>query len=564
MSSPNPNQQYQYSAYLGQSYHATPPYPDDRYPKPHNQSNPHLAYYSGYSTDYAQPQYGTAAPIPIIAELPAPLPPAPATSTPNDQLNHDQLLAHKLQQTELEEVRSRSNSLSLHRPHSTFELSAPASPQPRQGSMSVSSSSVVPFGPDSFGQPPDVNPNSPLAPQLPFTRQTTARLPPAPRDPPSLSAYLEYHRQVPYPPQWVLPPVQATFYGYFHHTSKSDWLDVPESQMWRTVRYSENARNPTLPTFKLGFKTAGGTFRDPRFSWTMSFPTTGKKKKLQSPPWNYNLRLDKDTNMRKTETLQPPKGPELLTTYVRASNYDSLKFVGPDGHNYMWVTHAPTSSINGARYDTLRHALFVSTVPNQNPLFGQIVADHAYWDGFIDTRELHPGTNCAGCKTTPITGLRWKCRVCTDHEVCEPCRLSNTSIKPECSFTLVSLPDEALHIRSPTVDTALVVATLQILKDWEMHSLREQRKKDPKGFERSVELARWGDLGRVRYWRYTDFEGKGGGEQHGTMVKAREGIKMAGEVTVALGETAAALAGGDHGGGTGGSGGDGGGGGGGM
>jgi hypothetical protein len=55
----------------------------------------------------------------------------------------------------------------------------------------------------------------------------------------------------------------------------------------------------------------------------------------------------------------------------------------------------------------------------------------------------------------------------------------------------------------------MVVATLQIVKEWEKITLREERRRDPGGFRSSVENIRRGNLGRMSYWRSSDFEGLG-------------------------------------------------------
>jgi hypothetical protein len=180
----------------------------------------------------------------------------------------------------------------------------------------------------------------------------------------------------------------------------------------------------------------------------------------------------------------------------------------------------------GARYDTLRHALFMNDLrlgASSDPLYGPIVADHTYWDGFIDEADVHAGTKCSGCSAAPINGLRWKCKTCKDHNICERCRLSSASVTPLCKLSMVSLPDEALYIRNPNVDVAMVVATLQVLKDWEMHSLRRQKLGDPQGFTANVDKIRQRDLGRVRYWRSTDFDGSAPEEQvDGAVLRMRE------------------------------------------
>lgn len=593
MSSPNPNQQYPFGGFAGQPYQQpTTQYPDPRYPQSYPVQYPYPNQHPSAPVDYIQPHYGTSAPAPFIAELPAPLPPAPPTSTSQQQLTEDELLARKLQQMEVDEARRRSSSNLSHRP-SQYCLGAPSSPEVAQGhlrSHSHSVSSTVPYGPDSFGPPPN-QPTPSLLPEVvsgprPISTfgvptmisptaspipHPTAHLPPPPSSPASLSSYLELHRQVPYPPQWILRPVTSTLYASFGHAPKSDWLDGPVSREWRTVRFVDSARKPTPPSYSFSFKSSGGSLRDPRFSWTMTPPPMKEKSsKLHHTTWAYNLRIDLDSGIRKSELLTPPKGKDLITTYTHAPNYDTLRFVGPEGRLYMWVAHAPLNSTNGSRYDILRHALFASTYGQHDPLYGEIVADHTYWDGFVDYNEVHTSVSCEGCGATPINGLRWKCKSCVNHNICETCRLSNTSFQSKCSFTLVNLPDETLYIRSSAIDPALIVATLQILKDWELHTLRIQKKRDPQGFEVSENAARKSSLGRIRYWRSTDFEGKGplaDGEVHGTVVKMREASNAVGEIAGAVADVGQALGGdgGDAGvdSGGGGGGGDGGGGGGG-
>ncbi|KAF2127913.1 hypothetical protein P153DRAFT_261273, partial [Dothidotthia symphoricarpi CBS 119687] len=170
----------------------------------------------------------------------------------------------------------------------------------------------------------------------------------------------------------------------------------------------------------------------------------GDTKKDQFPTWTYDLKLDLNTGIRKSETLTHSRSRTILTTYIHALNYDSLRFLGPDGRAYMWVSQHAVSALNGARWDTLRHALFAATSNSPDPLYGQIVADHAFWNG-------------AG--------------------------------------------EEALYIRSSSVDPDLVVASLQVIKDWEKHTLRLEKKSSSKAFAAGEEMARRGNLGRARYWR---------------------------------------------------------------
>jgi hypothetical protein len=389
-------------------------------------------------------------------------------------------------------------------------------------------------------------------------------------NPISLPAYLEEHRQVPYPPTWRPPPVMATFYA--SNGSKalpgSDWLSQQESFTWRTIRPTEHAYNPAAPSYTFNFTNKAGSFRDPKFSWSMLLPeqpTDPKKKvsKSKQTAWTYDLRLDKNKGVRKSEVLSHGKDKAILTTYVHAQNYDSLRFIGPDGRAYMWVSSSRVSSTNGSRYDTIRHALFVEMGQIKDPLYGEIVADHTFWDGYVDENEVHTGIKCDGCQKQPIKGRRWKCKTCHHHDVCEECRKAILSggfgpaMQQACDLSLVCLPDEALCIRSASVDPALVVATLQVLKDWERHTMREEKKKDPSGFMASEDAARKQDLGIMSYWKASDWDKKEkkntANEKMGTVVKARSTEAIFEGPSSALGglvDAGFALAGhGTHGGG---------------
>lgn len=530
---------------------------------------------------FVQPFYGTSEPPTFIAELPAPLPVGPATATPVKQLSEDEQLARKLsapdqqvlqdeelakhlQQLEVQEVRSRSNSnvgqqprpvsmalptrqwmLSLTQQSSSQSLrpqskSIPTGVHPGPELMqqrsyqslrphSQSLSSDVPWSPGSFGPPPQAQQSYSLlpeavdeqAPQLPPRREPSAAMsslpevvigdiPPsvkAPSDPIALAAYLEEHRQVPYPPQWRLGPVIKKYHAQTSIKANSDWLDTPESSAWLTQRRSEKSSVSPSVAFSFNFKKIGGKYRDPRLSWVMQCNNNESETKKRESTWSYELRLDLRSGVRKTEILNPGGGKlNILTTYVHASNYDSLRFVANDGRSYIWVSHMPLSSSNGRRYDVLRHALFVANNTNIDPLYGEIVADHTYWDGFDDDHRVHEDIICMECQTKPIVGQRWKCKTCPDHNICGLCHLNGaqSSIEPGCKLSLTCLPDETLTIRSPAVSHALVIASLQVLKDWQKDQIRKYRSKDPWGFMNTEEEARQHDLGRLSYWRGSD------------------------------------------------------------
>jgi hypothetical protein len=94
MSAPNVNQRsrtgsqprYQQLATQGEINGYSQTYPQNQ--------TPYYAQKSLSSTPYIQLNYDNALPAPFIAELPAPLPPAPPTTTPEQQLRDDELLAH--------------------------------------------------------------------------------------------------------------------------------------------------------------------------------------------------------------------------------------------------------------------------------------------------------------------------------------------------------------------------------------------------------------------------------------------------------------------------------------
>ncbi|KAF1935263.1 hypothetical protein EJ02DRAFT_471325 [Clathrospora elynae] len=517
---------------------------DNRYSQAYSQTYSDDGHYAPRAGAYVQPRYASTSPIPVIAELPAPLPPAPETTTSKEQLKQDQLLAHKLSKLDIEEAWRRSSSVVSHherpvsmmlpnpqpltpllhqqrsaqtlRPHShsvssftdqlpmsmaplgTYQSTPPPFMQQRSAqSLRPHAQSVGsitdPWSPGSFGPPPNqiipitlpevlveshpVSYYDPRSPSdhlsIPVLQDQQPVHPPAiALDPALLPAYLEQHRQAPYPPQWNPPPVLSTWYAYQHPKSSAgtSWLDTPETCSWRAMRSTQFAPdNVHLSSYTFRFKISGGSFRTPKHYWTLICPSeqTYKKRKtslVYQPTWSYDLKLDPRTGFRKTETLIHEKANDMshdkarpiLTTYIHALNYDSLRFIGPDGCAYMWVSSCKVSSVGGARFDVLRHALFAAVGNVQDPLYGEIVADHCFWDGYI-------------------------------HEN-------------------VSLPDEALYIRSSTVDPALVVATLQVLKDWEMQTLRYEKRRDVMRFTVSEEEARRGVLGVQSYWRKGDTE----------------------------------------------------------
>lgn len=541
---------------------------------------PRHGHYAPKLFQSTQPCIRKNVPGPSITELPTSLSPAPRTVTSGEQLRDDEMFAHKLQQLDLVDANQKlsdAESHQLHRPTSKVQFnlssqrSAPVmqqrstqSLQPDAQSPISNASSCRPESNTSTSTlatssllPEVVEPSRSLLLEnlysfenlpIPLIQDRMLAKPLyIPSNSEDLTACLEQHLQVPYPPQWSLPAITSVLYAYQGNRVTQDWLEPPESCSWRTVRPRNHVCNPTPPSYTFRFKTTGGSFRSPKFSWNMTCPdkpmdATKKTSKAQPSPWGYELKMDTNTRIRKSEILSHGKAKAILTTYVHALNYDSLRFIGPDGRSYVWVSSSKVSSVDGVRYDTIRHALFVAgTFPD--PLFGEIVADHTYWDGFVDHNEVHPGVQCDGCQSEPINGLRWTCRICARHDVCEPCRALASSgqfvasILPTCDFSIVNLPDEALYIRSQTVDLDLVVATLQIMKDWEKDTLRHEKKSNIKGFLASEEAARTCDLGVMSYWKATDSEKKNAERpKHGTRVKAHAMVRSLEQTIAALGK----------------------------
>lgn len=87
-----------------------PGYPQNRYSPASSPSHSYYGEYAPASGSYIQPHYSEDALVPTIAELPAPLPPAPPTTTTEEQLRQDELLAHRMQNLEVQGIRKRSQS----------------------------------------------------------------------------------------------------------------------------------------------------------------------------------------------------------------------------------------------------------------------------------------------------------------------------------------------------------------------------------------------------------------------------------------------------------------------
>jgi hypothetical protein len=60
-------------------------------------------------------------------------------------------------------------------------------------------------------------------------------------------------------------------------------------------------------------------------------------------------------------------------------------------------------------------------------------------------KVVHYHVTCDGCRKTPIEGIRYKCNVCSDYDLCEACK-AKPNIHPGHAFSEISVP-KALHFR---------------------------------------------------------------------------------------------------------------------
>lgn len=85
------------------------------------------------------------------------------------------------------------------------------------------------------------------------------------------------------------------------------------------------------------------------------------------------------------------------------------------------------------------HLGTVISIPGKGPHFGKVTVvwdsvgeEKTYFAGLDNRLELriydiapagvqHKSVTCDACKTDKITGIRWKCNVCTDYDLCSPC-----------------------------------------------------------------------------------------------------------------------------------------------
>ena len=62
-----------------------------------------------------------------------------------------------------------------------------------------------------------------------------------------------------------------------------------------------------------------------------------------------------------------------------------------------------------------------STTKNKGTQNGLSNFDALYGDISHDTIEFHWGTSCNKCRCNPIQGIRYKCAICSNYDLCSKC-----------------------------------------------------------------------------------------------------------------------------------------------
>ncbi|XP_048243824.1 E3 ubiquitin-protein ligase HERC2-like isoform X1 [Haliotis rufescens] len=95
----------------------------------------------------------------------------------------------------------------------------------------------------------------------------------------------------------------------------------------------------------------------------------------------------------------------------------------------------PSVSTPTYKWGSVTHGS-VGTVTAINPNGRDITVDfpqQAHWTGVIEEMELvpstHPRISCNGCQVSPLTGPRFKCKICDDFDFCENCFKNNKTHK---------------------------------------------------------------------------------------------------------------------------------------
>lgn len=62
--------------------------------------------------------------------------------------------------------------------------------------------------------------------------------------------------------------------------------------------------------------------------------------------------------------------------------------------------------------------------------FQRLMVEYLSKKSADQAQEVHQSVCCDGCEANPVTGIRYKCSVCPDFDLCEKCEASNTHGHP--------------------------------------------------------------------------------------------------------------------------------------
>lgn len=260
---------------------------------------------------------------------------------------------------------------------------------------------------------------------------------------------IEQYGCIPMPQEWVPLLQPSTGYVYTQaltiHTPNTTWLDEPEDLTYGTVsgRDQESGRKRSL-LYRVSIeKSKGHIVSNHKYTWTIQRISDDAKL------WTYTVETDRKTNKIKVESLTAFKGKSVPMEFTHGPKFDVLKFTSPtDNKSYRWQTNHPISTIYPSRLDTQRFALFG---PDSHYKQECIIADFTYWDGHID------------------------------------------------------MPEDALTIRTESLDHSLILATFIVLLDRQRTIMREEMLRDPEGVAKTERIARLHNTGQLTYWQAADF-----------------------------------------------------------
>ena len=68
------------------------------------------------------------------------------------------------------------------------------------------------------------------------------------------------------------------------------------------------------------------------------------------------------------------------------------------------------------------------------------VSTHTHTHTHTHTGVAHSGVTCDGCFQTPVSGIRWKCAICNDFDLCSECYMTDKH-PTEHRFLRYNTPD---------------------------------------------------------------------------------------------------------------------------